>query len=63
MAAFSTKCCGPELIGAPHSMIPGSGDDVTTDDGWQAALGAYNRSVSYAHDVADLATSYADPAA
>ncbi|MFI8525937.1 lytic transglycosylase domain-containing protein [Promicromonospora sukumoe] len=40
-----------------------SGDDVTTDDGWQAALGAYNRSVSYARDVAELATSYADPAA
>lgn len=37
-----------------------SGDDVTTDDGWTAALAAYNRSVSYAHDVADLAGSYGD---
>ncbi|MCP2266511.1 lytic transglycosylase domain-containing protein [Promicromonospora thailandica] len=35
-----------------------TGGDVTSDDGWTAALGAYNRSVSYAHDVADLAESY-----
>ncbi|MGI5190927.1 lytic murein transglycosylase [Promicromonospora sp. CA-289599] len=37
-----------------------SGGDVTTDDGWTSALAAYNRSVSYANDVADLAGSYAD---
>ena len=35
-----------------------SGGDVTTDDGWTAALAAYNRSVPYAHQVADLAQSY-----
>ncbi|WP_369374065.1 lytic transglycosylase domain-containing protein [Promicromonospora sp. Populi] len=35
-----------------------SGDDVTTDDGWTAALAAYNRSVSYANDVTELAESY-----
>ncbi|WP_246012240.1 lytic transglycosylase domain-containing protein [Myceligenerans xiligouense] len=34
------------------------GGDVTTDDGWAAALASYNRSVSYAHEVADLAESY-----
>lgn len=37
-----------------------SGGDVTSDDGWTAALAAYNRSVSYANDVADLAGSYAE---
>ena len=37
-----------------------SGGDVTTDDGWATALAAYNRSVSYANDVADLAGSYAE---
>ncbi|GAB3173363.1 hypothetical protein GCM10027059_44240 [Myceligenerans halotolerans] len=36
-----------------------SGGDVTTDDGWTAALVTYNRSMSYAHEVADLAESYA----
>jgi membrane-bound lytic murein transglycosylase B len=36
-----------------------SGGDVTTDDGWTTALATYNRSVSYAHEVADLAESYA----
>lgn len=36
-----------------------SSDDVTTDDGWSTALATYNRSVSYAHEVADLAESYA----
>lgn len=35
-----------------------SGGDVTTDDGWASALATYNRSVSYAHEVADLAESY-----
>jgi membrane-bound lytic murein transglycosylase B len=35
-----------------------SGGDLTTDDGWTDALAAYNRSVSYAHEVADLAVSY-----
>jgi membrane-bound lytic murein transglycosylase B len=35
-----------------------SGGDLTTDDGWTDALAAYNRSVSYAHEVADLAASY-----
>jgi membrane-bound lytic murein transglycosylase B len=35
-----------------------SGGDVTTDDGWTDALASYNRSVSYAHEVADLAESY-----
>ncbi|MFI9489612.1 lytic transglycosylase domain-containing protein [Promicromonospora sp. NPDC052451] len=34
------------------------GGDVTTDDGWTDALAAYNRSVSYAHDVAGLAEEY-----
>ena len=36
-----------------------AGGDVTTDDGWTAALATYNRSVSYAHEVAELAESYA----
>ena len=36
-----------------------TGGDVTTDDGWTAALASYNRSVSYAHEVAELAESYA----
>ena len=36
-----------------------SGGDVTTDDGWATALVTYNRSVSYAHDVTELAESYA----
>jgi membrane-bound lytic murein transglycosylase B len=36
-----------------------AGGDVTTDDGWTAALTTYNRSVSYAHEVAELAESYA----
>lgn len=35
-----------------------AGGDVTTDDGWTAALATYNRSVSYAHEVAELAESY-----
>jgi len=35
-----------------------TGGDVTTDDGWTAALATYNRSVSYAHEVAELAESY-----
>ncbi|WP_307865139.1 lytic transglycosylase domain-containing protein [Myceligenerans salitolerans] len=35
-----------------------SGGDVTTDDGWEAALATYNRSVSYAHEVTDFAESY-----
>lgn len=35
-----------------------SGGDVTTDDGWEAALAAYNRSVSYAHEVTGFAESY-----
>jgi membrane-bound lytic murein transglycosylase B len=35
-----------------------SGGDVTTDDGWTAALSEYNQSVSYAHEVAELAESY-----
>lgn len=35
-----------------------SGGDVTTDDGWTAALATYNRSVPYAHRVAELAESY-----
>jgi membrane-bound lytic murein transglycosylase B len=35
-----------------------TGGDVTTDDGWAAALASYNRSVSYAHEVAELAESY-----
>jgi membrane-bound lytic murein transglycosylase B len=37
-----------------------NGGDVTTDDGWTTALAAYNRSVSYANDVADLAESYGE---
>lgn len=37
-----------------------SGGDVTSDDGWTTALAVYNRSVSYANDVADLAGSYAE---
>lgn len=35
-----------------------TGGDVTTDDGWAEALGSYNRSVPYAHEVAELAESY-----
>lgn len=35
-----------------------SAGEVTSDDGWTAALAAYNRSVSYAHEVARLAESY-----
>ncbi|WP_225997413.1 lytic transglycosylase domain-containing protein [Myceligenerans pegani] len=35
-----------------------SGGDVTTDDGWEAALATYNRSVSYAHEVTDFAETY-----
>jgi hypothetical protein len=27
IAAFTTKCCGPELIGKPQSRMPGTGDD------------------------------------
>ena len=45
------------VLTAAHYLCA-SGGDLTSDDGWQAALAAYNRSVSYAHDVADLATSY-----
>ncbi|MFD6448499.1 lytic transglycosylase domain-containing protein [Promicromonospora sp. NPDC060204] len=45
------------VLTAAHYLCE-SGGDLTTDDGWTAALAAYNRSVSYAHDVADLATSY-----
>ncbi|MFI2363685.1 lytic transglycosylase domain-containing protein [Promicromonospora sp. NPDC019610] len=45
------------VLTAAHYLCE-SGGDVTTDEGWTAALAAYNRSVSYAHDVADLATSY-----
>lgn len=29
-AAFTTKCCGPELIGVPQRMMPGTGVDVIT---------------------------------
>ncbi|GGM38360.1 lytic transglycosylase domain-containing protein [Promicromonospora citrea] len=35
-----------------------AGGDVTTDEGWADALTTYNRSLSYAHDVTDLAVSY-----
>lgn len=45
------------VLTAAHYLCA-SGGDLTSDDGWQGALAAYNRSVSYAHDVADLATSY-----
>jgi membrane-bound lytic murein transglycosylase B len=44
-------------LSAAHYLCE-SGGDVTTDDGWTAALAAYNRSVTYAIDVADLAGSY-----
>src|SRR2546422_7907847 len=29
-AALTTKCCGPELIGVPHVMMPGTGEVVTS---------------------------------
>lgn len=35
------------------------GDDLTTDDGWNAAIAAYNQSRPYAHDIADHASEYA----
>ncbi|WP_275006780.1 lytic transglycosylase domain-containing protein [Promicromonospora iranensis] len=46
-------------LSAAHYLCE-SGGDVSTDDGWTAALSAYNQSVSYAHDVADLAGSYGE---
>src|SRR4029453_14025600 len=30
MAALRTKCCGPELMGDLHSMIPGTAADGAT---------------------------------
>ncbi|MGO1591169.1 MAG: lytic transglycosylase domain-containing protein [Ancrocorticia sp.] len=35
------------------------GGDLTTDDGWNTAVLAYNQSLSYANTVADRAESYA----
>ncbi|WP_238385051.1 lytic transglycosylase domain-containing protein [Nesterenkonia muleiensis] len=35
------------------------GDDLTTDEGWNAAVTAYNQSVEYANQVADYAQRYA----
>lgn len=37
-----------------------SGDDLTTDEGFNDAIGAYNQSVDYANDVADFAQRYAE---
>lgn len=40
-----------------------SGGDLTSDDGWTAALARYNRSAAYARDVAEHAEDYGEPAA
>lgn len=40
-----------------------SGEDLTTDHGWNDAVTAYNQSVEYANDVARHAQEYADSAA
>ncbi|TLP94252.1 hypothetical protein FEF26_12110 [Nesterenkonia salmonea] len=37
-----------------------SGDDLTDDRGWNDAIGAYNQSIEYAHDVARYAERYMD---
>lgn len=37
------------------------GQDLTTDDGWNTAIAAYNQSRPYAHDVAERATAIAQP--
>lgn len=39
------------------------GETLTTDDGWNTAVTAYNRSRPYAHDVAERAAAVAEPAA
>ena len=39
------------------------GEDLTTDDGWNAAIAAYNRSRPYARDVADHAHTFTQPSA
>ncbi|WP_083648981.1 lytic transglycosylase domain-containing protein [Cellulosimicrobium sp. CUA-896] len=39
------------------------GGTLTTDDGWNTAVTAYNRSRPYAHDVADQAAAVAEPPA
>lgn len=41
------------------SYLCGQQEDMTTDEGWNAAINAYNRSVPYAVDVADHAEEYA----
>jgi membrane-bound lytic murein transglycosylase B len=54
---------GAELV---DELVDASGGDITaadfgdltTDDGWRTALTAYNRSVSYARDVAGHAEAY-----
>lgn len=40
-----------------------SGDDLTTDHGWNDAVTAYNQSVEYVRDVAGYAEDYAEAAA
>lgn len=37
------------------------GEDLATDDGWNAAIAAYNRSRPYARDVADHAVALTQP--
>ena len=37
-----------------------SGEDLTTDRGWNDAVTAYNQSIQYANDVADYAAHYSD---
>ncbi|MDO5492237.1 MAG: lytic murein transglycosylase [Nesterenkonia sp.] len=41
------------------AYLCGQGEDMTTDEGWNAAINAYNRSVPYAVDVAEHADRYA----
>lgn len=36
------------------------GENLSSDRGWNDAVAAYNRSVEYAHDVADFAEDYAE---
>lgn len=41
------------------AYLCGQDEDMTTDNGWNAAVNAYNRSVAYAVDVAGAAEQYA----
>ena len=49
-------------LAAAHYLCR-AGGDLATEDGWRAGVLAYNRSESYAADVARAAVGYADDAA